>query len=90
MRSNKISKVKMTKDTIPEDFTLTLALADAVPVLFFSATMLLVGLLFRSPLFLIGAGLVLFAGAANWLEQSTNGVAQIAFFVGVLLIVLGI
>lgn len=171
-----MSKNKMTKDTIPEDFTLTLALVDAVPVLFFSATMLLVGLLFRSPLFLIGAGLVLFAGAAkvlwkvivvlkkkniwwmflqmrilmpigmvlmllslvlgwkhlngaqilagvtsfptvacfgvgilgmvlmmvfafvldssdvksNWIEQSTNGVAQIAFFVGMLLIVLGI
>ena len=59
------SKPKMTKDTIPEDFTLSLALVDALPVLFFGGSMILIGLLFGSPLFLIGAALCFWAGAAK-------------------------
>ena len=59
------NKPKMTKDTIPENFTLSLALVDALPVLFFGGSMILVGLLFESPLFLIGAALCFWAGAAK-------------------------
>ena len=51
------NKPKMTKDTIPENFTLSLALVDALPVLFFGGSMILIGLLFGSPLFMIGAAL---------------------------------
>lgn len=59
------SKPKMTKDTIPEDFTLSLAMVDALPVLFFGCSMVLIGMLFGSPLFLIGAALCFWAGAAK-------------------------
>lgn len=164
-----MSKNKMTKDVIPTDFTLGLAAVDAIPVLFFGASMIVAALLFKSVLFLIGALLCLFAGAckviwkiivvlkrqniwwlflqvrilmpiglvlmiiggilnrsnlsgigvgvasivlfvlglvgmvlmgvfgfaldssnvrSNWIEQITNGVAQIAFFVGLLLLVI--
>lgn len=60
-----MKKAKMTKDTVPQGFTLQLAIVDAIPVLFFCASMVAVGILFRSGLFLLGAGLVLFAGAAK-------------------------
>ena len=59
------NKPKMTKDTVPEKFTLSLAIVDALPVLFFGGSMILIGLLFRSPLFLIGAALCFWAGAAK-------------------------
>ena len=56
---------KMTKDTIPEDFTLSLALVDALPVLFFGGSMILTGVLFGSRLFMLGAALCFWAGAAK-------------------------
>ena len=59
------SKPKMTKDTIPENFTLPLALVDALSVLYFGGSMILIGLLFGSPLFLIGAALCFWAGVAK-------------------------
>ena len=58
-------KPKITKDTVPEDFTLSLALVDALPVLFFGGSMILTALLFKSRLFLIGALLCFWAGAAK-------------------------
>lgn len=60
-----MAKPKMTKDTVPEDFTLPLVLVDALPVLFFCGSMVLISLLFRSPLFLVGALLCLFAGVCK-------------------------
>ena len=59
------NKPKMTKDMIPENFTLSLALVDTLPVLFFGGSMILIGLLFGNPLFLIGATLCFWAGAAK-------------------------
>ncbi len=59
------NKPKMTKDTIPENFTLSLALVDALPVLFFGGSMILIGLLFGNPLFLLGTALCFWAGAAK-------------------------
>lgn len=61
----KKTKPKMTKDIVPDNFTMTLALVDAIPVLFFGASMVRIGQLFHSTLFLIGALLCLFAGAAK-------------------------
>ena len=55
----------MTKDTLPEDFTLGLAIVDALPVLLFGGSMIMIGLLFGSVLFLIGAALCFWAGAAK-------------------------
>lgn len=54
--------MKVTKNTIPTDFTLSLALFDGLPVLFFAGSMILISLLFSSKLFLIGSLLCLFAG----------------------------
>lgn len=58
-------KQKMTKDTVPEGFTLGLAIVDAIPVLFFGMSMALAGVLLDSGLFLAGAALCLFAGIAK-------------------------
>lgn len=58
-------KVKMTKDVVPEGFTLTLALVDALPVLFFCASMMVISQFFSGSLFLIGALLCFIAGAAK-------------------------
>lgn len=45
-----------------EGFTLSLALVDAIPVLFFGGSSILIGLLFKSPLFITGAVLCFLAG----------------------------
>ena len=68
-------KPKMAKASVPEDFTLSLAIVDALPVLFFGGSMVLIGLLFQSILFLLGAFLCFWVGAA----------AQAAIFIGILL-----
>lgn len=60
-----MKKQKMTKDIIPDDFTLSLAIVDAIPVLFFCASITVVGILFKSILFVIGAAMTLFAGAVK-------------------------
>ena len=60
-----MDKPKMTKDTVPDDFTLSLAAVDALPVLFFGASIILIGLMFRNALFLVGAVLCFWAGAAK-------------------------
>lgn len=61
----KSSKPKMAKDTVPEDFTLSLAIVDALPVLLFGGSTILIGMRFGSILFLIGAALCFWAGAAK-------------------------
>ena len=62
---SKTSKPKMTRDTVPVDFTLGLAIVDALPVLLFGGSMIMIGLLFGSVLFLLGAALCFWAGAAK-------------------------
>ena len=59
------NKQKMTKDTVPQDFTLSLAIIDALPVLFFGGSIILIGVIFRRVLFLAGAMLCFWAGAAK-------------------------
>ncbi|MDO5446032.1 MAG: hypothetical protein Q4F31_10490 [Eubacteriales bacterium] len=58
-------RTKITKETIPNDFTLSLAIVDAIPVIFFCLSMITVGARFKSILFLTGALLALFAGVAK-------------------------
>ena len=48
-----------------EGFTVALALVDAVPVLFFGASMILIAAGFSSPLFMIGAVLSTLAGCCK-------------------------
>ena len=61
----KSNRPKMTKDVVPSDFTLGLVIVDAIPVLFFCASMVIAGLMFKSYLFVIGALMCLFAGACK-------------------------
>lgn len=52
----------MNNKVVPKDFTLSLAIVDVVPVIFFSMAMILLTRKFPSKLFSIGALLVVFAG----------------------------
>ena len=97
-------KPKMTRDTVPENFTLSLALVDALPVLLFGGSMVLIGLLFRSALFLLGSFTCFWAGAAKvlwkiivvtkkknvwWLFLQMRVVMPIGFALMLLAVVLG-
>lgn len=55
----------MNKKTIPEDFNLTLAIVDAIPVLCFFISIILISSIFKSKLFLLGAILMLCAGLSK-------------------------
>lgn len=57
-----------------EGFTLSLALVDAIPVLFFGASMIMVAARFNSPLFIIGAVLSTLAGCFKVLWKLILGV----------------
>ena len=48
-----------------EGFTLALALVDAIPVLSFGISMVIIASRFQSPLFMIGAGLSVLAGCCK-------------------------
>lgn len=52
----------MAENTKYQGFTVGLALVDAIPVLVFGASMILIGIAFGSPLFLVGAGLMFLGG----------------------------
>lgn len=58
-------KTKVTKDTIPEGFTLKLAIVDAIPVLLFAVDMIVISHLFSSKLFLLGSLLMFYAGTCK-------------------------
>ena len=53
---------KLTKDSVPEDFTLALALVDAIPVIFFGANGIVLYRFFPYALLLAGAILSLISG----------------------------
>ncbi len=55
----------MTKDIIPEGFTIPLALVDAIPVVFFGLDALLLSKPLHSVVFLVGGLLCLWAGLAK-------------------------
>lgn len=57
-----------------EGFTLSLALVDAIPVLLFGASMMRIGMGFRSPLFLAGAVLSTLAGCCKVLWKLVLGI----------------
>ena len=59
-----------------EGFTVSLALVDAIPVLFFGASMILVAERFGSPLFIAGASLSTAAGCFKVLWK----MQQVKFF----------
>ena len=55
----------MNKNTVPKNFTLSLVIVDAIPVVFFCLSILLITTKFKSKLFILGAILVAFAGLAK-------------------------
>ena len=59
-----------------EGFTVSLALVDAIPVLFFGASMILVAERFGSPLFIAGASLSTAAGCFKVLWKMILGVSR--------------
>ena len=59
-----------------EGFTIGLALVDAVPVLSFGISMVIIATRFRSPLFMIGAALSVLAGCCKVAWKLVLGVAK--------------
>ena len=59
---------RMTKDTIPEGFSVPMALVDLLPVVFFGLSAVKAGSLFQSTLFMAGAAVCLLSGVvkAGW------------------------
>ncbi len=53
---------RMTKDTIPEGFSVPMALVDLIPVVFFGLSAVKAGSLFHSGSFMAGAAVCLFSG----------------------------
>lgn len=52
----------MDKNTVPENFTLSMVIVDAFPVIFFSLIAILIGIMLKNPVFITGAVLAAFAG----------------------------
>ena len=59
-----------------EGFTLALALVDAIPVLSFGVSMVIIASRFDSPLFLIGAALSVIAGCCKVAWKLVLGIAR--------------
>lgn len=55
-------KQKISKDMVPEGFSVTLALVDALPVIFFGLASIVLGLSFSSIIFIIGACITFISG----------------------------
>lgn len=66
----------MTENKGKEGFTLALALVDALPVLFFSGSMLVIAAMFDSSLFIAGAVLCVIAGLGKVLWKVVLATAK--------------
>ncbi len=56
---------RISKNTVPDDFTLPLVFTDLLPVIFFGLASLLLGSRIHSPLFTAGASVCLATGTAK-------------------------
>jgi len=59
-----------------EGFTIALALVDAIPVLSFGISMVIIASRFHSPLFMIGAGLSVLAGCCKVAWKMVLGITR--------------
>ena len=59
-----------------EGFTVGLALVDAIPVLSFGISMVIIAARFRSPLFMVGAALSVLAGCCKVVWKMILGISQ--------------
>lgn len=67
---------KITKDTVPEGFSVSLALVDLIPVVFFGLSAVRVGSLFDSALFMAGAVVCLASGVVKVLWKLIAALSQ--------------
>ena len=67
---------KMTKDTVPEGFSVVMALVDLIPVVFFGLSAVRVGRLFQSALFVTGALICLLSGVVKVLWKLIAAVSR--------------
>ena len=63
-------------NSVSEDFTLSLALVDALPVLFFAASMVLIAGRFSSILFCLGAAVIVLASCGKVLWKLLLGLRK--------------
>lgn len=71
-----MKKNKITKNTVPEGFSLGLALMDLVPVVLFGLSAIRIGQLLRSGLFLAGAAICLISGVLKVLWKLIAAVSR--------------
>lgn len=69
-------KNKITKDMIPEGFSVPLALTDMIPVVFFGLSAVRIGSLFHSALFIAGAVICLVSGVVKVLWKLIAAVSR--------------
>lgn len=69
-------KNKITKTTVPEGFSVPLALVDLVPVIFFGLSAIRIGSLFSSTLFMLGAAICLVSGVVKVLWKLIAAVSR--------------
>ena len=67
---------KMTKDTVPEGFSVVMALVDLIPVVFFGLSAVRAGRLFQSALFVTGALICLLSGVVKVLWKLIAAVSR--------------
>lgn len=67
---------RMTKDTVPEGFSVSMALVDLLPVVFFGLSAMTAGTLFRSTLFVAGALICLLSGVVKVLWKLIAAVSR--------------
>lgn len=73
---NEKSKNKMTKDTIPEGFSVPMAIVDLIPVVFFGFSAIRIGSLFESTLFVAGSLICLVSGVVKVLWKLVVAVSK--------------
>ena len=67
---------RMTRDTVPEGFSVSMALVDLLPVVFFGLSAMTAGRLFHSALFVAGALVCLLSGGVKVLWKLIAAVSR--------------
>ena len=67
---------KITKDTVLGGFSVTMALVDLVPVVFFWLSAIRAGQLFHSTLFMLGGGVCFLSGTVKVLWKLMVAVSR--------------
>ena len=73
---NSKSKNKISKNTIPQGFSIPMALVDLIPVVFFGLSAMKIGSLFHSTLFVIGSLICLISGIVKVLWKMIAAIVQ--------------